>query len=140
MRPVFRAVYQTCLNGRTQDHVAMGRQIVTVPDRVFPEPPLPQPLFAGAQTQRTDVCGRGHAAGKEALEHTDAPGKVRILRWQCPERVDHVGQHHDLVDLERVGGAGLAGGLTQRLDPAHKQIVPAPRRAQREEIGVTGQI
>lgn len=74
--------------------------ILFIADVVFPEPPLPHPMFAPPLLARPPR-DRRHRAREPGLDHAPPGRKIRVPLGQRPDAVPMVRQDHPGVDAER---------------------------------------
>ena len=67
------------------------------------------------------------------FDQIPAPGKIRIVRRQRPDRVQMIGQNADRDRLERIAFAAGRIGAAQAIDMAYEKVARAIGESQREE-------
>src|SRR5438105_7267098 len=117
--PVQNACGQAMLHRIDMDVIDMPREVVVVPDRVLPEPALPQRALVLA------VAGDAHAARLDRVREQplDAPptaGEIRVPWRQRHDDMQMIGKNDDGVDRKWPLAAGSAKRAAQRADVLHK--------------------
>ncbi len=114
------------------DVVHVPREIVVVADRMFPIAPLPKRKFAVGVT--LEVRARVEQAGTEVPFDASPPGgKVSVIRGQCKDRVQVIGQDHNSIDRKWSFLPGHTKGRAKRGDVIDKSCRPSIRQCQREK-------
>jgi len=96
--------------------IRMAGIIRIVANHVLPKTPLPDAPLAPFNAAGRARFGGGDAARKMPLDQAPAKRIIGILRWQRPNTMQMIGQHHDGVEPERMSGLDALEGFAQAID------------------------
>ena len=71
--------------------INMVREIVFVPDLVFPETSLPDAAFTFCRSSAADVLALLNGARETCFDQHPAGREIFVIRWQCPYRMHVIG-------------------------------------------------
>lgn len=92
-----------------------------IPDRMFPEPPLPNAALAARLPNGAQPFLFRQRFGKAGLDQSPPGREIAVVGWQRPNRVQMIRQDHESVDGEGMASPRRGDGLAQRDDMVDKQ-------------------
>jgi hypothetical protein len=117
--PIRNARYVPVFDRIEMNIVNMTFEVGIVPDCMFPEATLPNPLLAFDNLARRPWLVL-KAAREPALDQAPAGREIRISFGQSPNRMNVVGQDTDRDSLEWVALMDKSIGLSQAVDLVDK--------------------
>lgn len=124
------------------DVVEMPLRIALIPDRVFPEPALPDAGLSALSLRGLAGLSRQsriQRLGELDLDPRDSPGEIGVAGGQRPKQVNVVGQDHRADDLEGTLSFDASNRLAEQRDALWGlEDRLAPMRHQREKKGPPG--
>jgi hypothetical protein len=115
----------------------MQRQIITVTDKMFPKPALPDAFFTTAPVAGRDMIGRRHMARERRFQQTPPLGIVRAIIRQRPDHMKFVRQNNSRVNAERPTMPRQPSGIAQHIDVADQKIRLLVLQPRSKEIRAT---
>src|SRR5262245_29752441 len=112
--------------------VHMTNKIFFVANRMLPEASLPERILAFLIAVR-DCAGCNRAPCKKTLDPTPSTCEIGIVRWQCHDRVDVIGQDHNRIDCKRPFVSGHSKGTAQCADMVDQRASMPVCQCNREE-------
>ncbi len=131
-RPIGRRSRQSVLDRIEMHVIGTAFEIAVVANGVLAKPPLPKRIFTTMISQNLDA--RGENASRETpLDPTPPVGKIRVIRRQCQNCMQVVGENDDGVDNKRPFALRFSKCDAQQLDVIDQYRRPSVIQRDREE-------
>src|SRR5690606_17933493 len=137
IRTIHHASDVAVLERVDMDVIRVTTEILFIADLVLPVAPLPDAALIAQPIRQGTRLAQRQASREVIFQYLPAHREVGIARWQRPQAVHMVRQHHPGIDTERMAGPGCAYRLTQKVNMPHQQIRGAIPQIHGEEIGRT---
>ena len=111
----------TVLDRVAMNVVDMPRIVVITADHVFPVTPLPDAALAFFLPAVATPFSAGQISREAGLDQSPALCKSRIVRRQCPYRMQMVGQDDDGMDMKEMASLDPSHCIAQDIDRIHQQ-------------------
>src|SRR5690606_38695671 len=108
IRPIHHASDVAVLERVDMDVIHVTAKILLVADLVLPVAPLPDAALIAQPIRQGTRLAQRQASRELTFQYLPAHREVGIARWQRPQAVHMVRQHHPGIDTERMAGPGCA--------------------------------
>ncbi len=133
-RPICRVRGKRVLD-RVEMHIVHVACVVPViPDRVLPEPPLPDAALAPPHPHPRSLFIRRNGFREGFLQRPPSSGVVMVAGWKGPDTMHVVGQHDPSINVERRTGPNVTGRVAKGIDVGDEQSALAVQQVGGEEV------
>jgi len=101
--------------------------------KVFPKSTLPNAAFVSRDPGSAQMLNFRQRSREAILYQAPTRREIGIARWQPPDCVQMIWQHHERIDRERIGFASFSNRRAQISNMVNEQGLPPIEQVDRKE-------